>query len=286
MNQLPRTYRWLDARCGWLHPKIRVVWRACWLGLLKPEELNELTFHSYLADSGFGDPEHNLPDEGWPSESHTFALLQERCRSVLVAGAGGGREAIALARRGMHVSAFDFSPAMTEACRRNLATAGLRAVVLEAAADSVPPQASPVDGILLGRGFYHHLPTRDRRVRFLRRCRELVPADAPIVFSDFFIRDEPSRLFGIIHAVGNTARTLRWGRPRVERGDWLAVAMQHAFLRTELETELEEAGFVLETFEKCAGGADVKMAYAVGRSIRSPFDAHRGPPHGADDPAH
>jgi cyclopropane fatty-acyl-phospholipid synthase-like methyltransferase len=183
---------------------------------------------------------------------------------VLVAGAGGGREAIALARQGCHVTAFDFCQALTRACRRHLAQAGLEARVLDAPPDALPSGLSVYDGIYAGRGFYHHIPGRSRRVAFLQACRRVTVPGAPLFLSDFFTRSTNDRSHAKTFFISNAIRKLRRSPEAVEIGDWLSDCMQHAFVPSEIESELGEAGFRLALYADSPFGPGSHLGHAVG----------------------
>lgn len=263
-----RLYRQFIASSGWLPQKPLALLQAVWLGLLDAETLNEVTRSGYADQdaAGFGSEEGNLQGF-WPWELDAVQTHFGGCRHVLVAGAGGGREAIALARLGFEVTAFDFCEGLNVACRRNLDKAQLTARVLDAPADRLPDGLGLFDGILVGRGFYHHIPGRNRRVMFLEQCRAHIKADAPLLLSDFFTRTEPSSGLQKIRSIANAVRRLRRCTERVALGDWLSESMQHAFVQAEIESELREARFRPETYSVSPLSDDSHLAHAMGRSL-------------------
>src|SRR5690242_7785349 len=92
---------------------IEALWRAIWLGLLEADALNEITWAYYMGGSGFEDEEFNTGQGLWPWEASAIQNYFHGHQRVLVAGAGGGREVIALIRLGHEVTAFDFSSFLT-----------------------------------------------------------------------------------------------------------------------------------------------------------------------------
>src|SRR5699024_10154821 len=118
-----------------------------------------------------------------------------------VAGAGGGREVIALARLGYHVTAFDSSPYLTAACRHNLEKAGCTAQILNAPPDQFPRRLDVYDALLIGRGCYHHIPGCRRRIEFLKEGRFWLNSGAPIPLSDFCTRSADSRFYLRTHSI-------------------------------------------------------------------------------------
>jgi SAM-dependent methyltransferase len=243
------------------------LWQAIWLGLLDAEGLNEITRFYYMDTSEFEEEEFNIRQGLWPWETKAIRNYLKGRKRVLVAGAGRGREVIALARLGYKVTAFDSSSYLTAACRRNLQKAGCTAQVLDASPDQFPKRLDLYDALLIGRGCYHHIPGRRRRVEFLKEGRFWLNSGAPILLSDFFTRPVDSRFYLRTQAIANFIRRLRNSRERVELGDWLTDCMQHAFTRKEIEKEFSEVGILLEDFAVSPFSAESRLAHAVGRVL-------------------
>ena len=250
----------------WVPESLRVFVKAIWLGLLDAPALDEIArFHFSGVRSGFESEQHNLCGlYAW--EASTARMFFSNCQTILVAGTGGGREAIALAKLGFQVTAFDFSADLVSACRRNVHKAGVSASVLEAPPGRLPNTLEIYDGIVAGRGFYHHIPGRKQRIDFLKDCRAHVQSNAPLFLSDFHTRPADSTLHRRTYSIASFVRRFRRNARAVELGDWLDVCMQHAFVKEEIESELQAAGFELEFYAASAYSEDCRMAYAVARS--------------------
>jgi SAM-dependent methyltransferase len=121
---------------------------------------------------------------------------------LLVGGAGGGREAVALRRLGYAVDAFDPSPALVAAGREKgdggtlvqASYADLVRAVRTAEGPLAAIVAQPFDGILLGWSSLSHVVSPDDRVAVLRCLRTLAPR-APVILSSM-----PLRGFGVSRA--------------------------------------------------------------------------------------
>lgn len=222
---------------------------ALWLRFLSPEDLNAITMDSYSARarSGFETAAHNL-DRLWPWEEAAAAELAPASH-ILVAGAGGGREMIALARKGHAVTGFDASSDLVDACCDHLALAGVRAEIRVAPPGMVPDGLGRFDAILIGRGSFHHFPRSARRIAFLRACRGLVEPGAPLLIGDFMVREVRSG--GIGRLAGG------------EAGDFLGSAFFHRFTRAEMEVELKQAGFALVEWRATPFPGDGQLAHAT-----------------------
>ncbi len=268
ISKRARLYRRFMASFGWLPQKPLAFFQAVWLGLLDAETLNEVTRAGYADGDaeGCGSEEANFQGF-WPWEFDAVQTNFHDCRQILVAGAGGGREVIALIQLGFEVTAFDFCEGLTAACRRNLGKAQMEACVLDAPPDRLPQGLGLFDAILVGRGFYHHIPGRARRVAFLQECRSRIKLDSPLLVSDFFVRTEQACGYPKTQRIANFVRRLRRSDEQVELGDWLSEGMQHAFVRSEIESELAEAGFRTASYAHSPLGEGAHGASAVGISV-------------------
>ncbi|VVM05718.1 2-polyprenyl-6-hydroxyphenyl methylase / 3-demethylubiquinone-9 3-methyltransferase [Methylacidimicrobium tartarophylax] len=195
-----------------------------------------------------------------PWEERVIASYFRPSSSLLVAAAGGGREAIALARSGYRVDGFDCTSQLVEGYRRLMAREKLLGKVDWAAAGSVPAEiGESYDGLLIGFGGYMHIPGRRNRVRFLHSLRRRVAAGAPLLLS-FLIRSGPSRYFAWIYAVAHRLRTLRRSPYPVEYGDSLSMTFRHHFTEEEIQAELAESGFELLEYREFPHGHAVARA--------------------------
>ena len=266
VSKIAHRYHRAVRRLARLPSRPRAALQALCLGLMDTRTLNEVTRLSYSSGTGFDSDEHNSSGL-WPSEAEVVRAHFAGCRSILVAGAGGGREAIALARRGHSVTAFDFCKALTEACRRHCERAEVPVRVLDAPPDALPEGLGLYDGVFAGRGFYHHMLGRQRRIAFLRGCREHLDPGGVLFLSDFFTRPTASRAHRNIRLVANAVRRLRFSRETVELGDWLTDCAQHAFVQAEIESELQEGGFEPVLYAASPMGDSCRLAHAVGIAL-------------------
>ncbi len=263
IDSLASTYLRASRLLGWLPEKLKTIHQALWLGVLDADSLNQVTRSGYSEASGFGSEDFNLIQGFWPWEASAVRTYFKDCENVLVAGAGGGREAIALSRLGFRVTAFDFSTDLTAACRRNAKKANAEVLVLDAPPDRLPEELDVFDGIIVGRGVYHHIPTRRRRIDFLRGFLEHARPQAPIFISDFFTRAAHSRNHQAIQLIANLVRISRFDPNRVELGDWLSICMQHAFVQEEIEAELAAAGFRTQLYAPSPFAPNSHLAHLV-----------------------
>ena len=233
------------------------VFAGTWLGLLDRDALHaadDLYYHRarmYHTDS------HNLSGLfAW--EDGAFERHFQKCRSLIVTAAGGGREVIALARRGLEVHAFECHPELVEIANELLSQQGLRARVALAPRDDCPPWIPTCDGAIVGWSSHMLMQQRTSRIRFLQQLRLHMPPGAPVLLS-FFTRTEDTRHLRLTAAIANAFRSIRRG-PRAEIGDDLIPNFVHYFTEAEIAGELQAGGFRLVEFSQDGPHA---VAYAV-----------------------
>ena len=243
---------------------------AIWLGLLDANDLNAVTAMPYSTPGGFDSEEFNFQGL-WSWEEAVIERIFGDCRTILIAAAGGGREAIALGSKGFEVTAFDCSETLTRAARTNLAKAGVKAVVLDSAPDDVPDGLGEYDGLLVGRGAYHHIPGRQRRIQFLKKCRAHLPANAPLFLDDFHVMPPDNKGLMRTAVIARFVRRMRSSQEPVELGDQLNPAnFYHRFQREQMETELSEAGFQLELYATSPMENSDNLAHVIATAAKSP----------------
>jgi hypothetical protein len=237
---------------------IKSVHEGLWLGLLDHRHVQVITDERYESWRTYGSDDYNLSGL-MPWEESALDRFFVGCRSLLVGAAGGGREVLALARRGYEVTAFDCSSHLLDRCRRLAADEGLTVSAAVSPPDRVPEGVGRHHGAIVGWGGYMHIPGLTARVEFLGEIRShLVPA-GPLLLS-FFSSRQRSRSDRWVAGIARRVRRIRGSSDSVEVGDRLAGTFDHRFTEEEIESELESAGFEMVHF------AHQPYGHAVGRS--------------------
>lgn len=178
---------------------------------------------------------------------------------VLLGGAGGGREAFALAGRGYEVVAFDPSPALAESMAAHApASGGVR--VLVGRYEDLPRLATPsgtvvdlgaerpFDAALFGWTSFSHLRHRRDRVRALSVMAEVT--NGPVAVSFFWLKSQP-------RSGDNWRGRLRERVRLTGAGDYFTpyIGFYHQSTRAEIESEIGEARaeIVAESFDDSDG---------------------------------
>jgi SAM-dependent methyltransferase len=215
------------------------------LGFLSGDQLERITAERYQRDSvsrgSYSDP--GYLDSGlflW--ERDTIQRHFPPGGRILIAAAGAGREMIALAGAGFQVDGFDCCAPLVEAGRSVLQERGIEATLEYAPPSAVPSCAPAYDAVLVGFSGYMYIPGRDRRIRFLKDLGRLLRPGSPLMVS--FTEGYEGRRRVWTARIGTAARRLRRAGP-VEEGDCLRDGFQHHFLREQIASEMDEAGFDL-----------------------------------------
>ena len=212
-----------------------------------------------------GAPEFRQALFNWEIEAIARAFPDPPGR-VLVGGAGGGREAFALASRGYQVVAFEPSAALA----RSLADHAPPGATVEAFVGRFKDlpwltnqtnrarvdmrQQPPFDAALFGWTSFSHLRTRDARVAALRNVAGLT--NGPVLASFYTGRPRPTPPAGIFHSVAQ-ALGLRF------TGDLFTpyVGFYHLSTPDELVGEVRDAG--LDTLHASFDELDGRWPYLI-----------------------
>jgi hypothetical protein len=226
-----------------------------WLGALDREQLGRIdethydtlvernavaTFHysdDHWNTSGLSEWETAMVRQGFPPGAR-----------VVVTGAGGGREVLALLELGFDATGYEPHPGLVASGGELLASGGHPGRLRLMERDAFPAHAEPLEALLVGWGSYMLTPGSARRVAFMRGARERMEAGTPVVLS-FFVRSPAERDYARLAAAANVVRRLR-RLERAEVGDALRPNFVHHFTRDELAAELARAGFSLEHYEE------------------------------------
>ncbi len=253
---------------------LRCLFDGFWLGLFSHEMLHRIDKHYYDTTDAYHSAAYNRRGL-WPWEQAMLDRYFQGRGSLLVIGAGGGREPLALYKLGYRVDSYECNPKLVDLANRLLIEDGAPGRVQLIQRDTCPPTTMRYDGVIIGWGAYMLIRGRDRRIAFLRSVRALVEEDAPVLLS-FFTRPGDLAHFKLITY---TANILRWllRNERVEIGDALAPNFVHYFTQAEIASELHAAGFKLAYYGERGYGHAVGIAHArasAGRGTLYREDRH------------
>jgi hypothetical protein len=264
-DRLLRAYRSATIRRRQALNVVNGCFDGFWLGLLDPATLERLDEHFYGEGRdvergrsfSYRDEQHNLGGLRDWEEAAIEAHFPPGGR-VIVTGAGGGREVIALLERGFDAIGYEPNRALVEAGAELLRTLGHGDRLRQSARDAFPADAGTCDAVLSGWGSYMLIPSRERRVAFLRAAHRALPEGAPILCS-FFVRSPGARYYSVVAGTANLVRRVRRAE-RVELGDTIGQNFVHRFTREEIESELAEGGFRVVAYASQPYGHAVAVA--------------------------
>lgn len=239
---------------GVILQKLSDLSRACfagfWLGILKRETIDLTNMFVYDKMDMYRKDEYNRSGLFRWEEKMVDKYFQ-RCKSLLVAGTGGGREVLALSRLGYDVDGFECNPDLVERANEFLKKEGLNSNIHLIPPDQCPDSTKIYDGLIIGWGVYMHIQGREQRISFLKKLRSQTREMAPILLS-FYFRSESSLYFRVVITIGNGIRRIL-GRDYLEIGDTFLYISDfnqyiHCFAKDEIDFELHEGGFQLDFY--------------------------------------
>lgn len=191
------------------------------LGLLRPQDVDAVVAQAYASEPDFYDPDNFRPPYAAIEAEVADDLLHRVAgRRLLDAFCGQGREAATFAARGFEVTGIDRVPEVIERARERAAAANLDARFLVADFESWAPTES-YDVVFTSAWMYSTFQGRERRARFLERCRTLCAPQGVIVISYKLRTPQEARRYRLRHVVARAAAALTRGNRRVEPGDRL-----------------------------------------------------------------
>jgi hypothetical protein len=231
------------------------------LGMMDRPHLHALDRLHYSRVSPYHGEKHNLRGLfDWEREA--VDRWFGGCQTLVVVGAGGGREVLALAGMGFEVDGFECNEGLVETAAALLTARGCDARVLPLDRDTAPSPSHRYDGLIAGWSAYMLIPGRAARVAFLQGMAALADAGAPLLLS-FFTRAPEHRRYPLVARVANVLRRLRRS-DRVEVGDDLVPNYVHRFTEDEIRGELDEGGFEMVGFAP-EGRGPYESGWAVAR---------------------
>ena len=235
----------------------RVLFEGFWLGIGTRRFFHGIDDFCYRSWSRYHDESYNRGGlHAW--EARVIEQYFQGRESVLLAAAGGGREALALTKMGFQVRGFECHEGLRNVANGLLAQASPDNSILACKRDHCPDLDETFDGLIIGWGAYMLIQESHRRVAFLRRMRARTVPGAPLLLS-FYYRDGDTRQLLWTARLANFLRMICF-RSKVEIGDRLAPNFVHYFSRNEIERELALADFQLVSFNTLEYGHAVAAA--------------------------
>ena len=226
----------------WTVTQIHAFSQGVWLGLLKQQHLLDAMEVYYRWDDSFTKREYNLAGlKQW--EKVAVDRFFNGCQTLLVTGAGGGREVIALSRQGFNVTGYEPNAELVEHANGLLEQAGFASRLTVVPYGEMPEVTEQFDGAIVGWGAYTHIQGSTNRIKFLKQLSGHVRIDGPVVVSFLTRKSYDESRLKVTIGVANLIRLLL-RRPYLEEGDaFEEMAYVHVFEKSEILAEIEAAGY-------------------------------------------
>ncbi|MGC2062818.1 MAG: hypothetical protein WA610_07550 [Thermodesulfovibrionales bacterium] len=224
---------------------LKAISHGFWLGVLNRKDLWDIDYYYYAKlQKGYQDSAWNLTGL-FEWEKIAIESYFKGCHSIMITGAGAGREAIALEKMGYAVDAFECNPDLVKSGNAIMKEIGINARLELMPRDGCPEVAGQYDGIVLGWTMYMFIQEKKSRIEFLTDLHEKIRDNGPLLVS-FYPRSHGSRYHSSIAKLANSIKFILNRKPMEVGGDFVDVYnFGHYFTEDEIASEITEAGFQL-----------------------------------------
>lgn len=258
MDRLVRAYFQTERLTQRVSRMIEAVVDGVWLGLLDRPALDRVDEAYYKHWGRYDEDGYNLGGLfDW--EARAVERHFPQGGSLVVTGAGAGRELLDLIGRGYDAVGYEPNRELVAIGEELTERQGRPGVLRANERDSFPDADETWDALVVGWSSYMLIPGRGRRVAFLRAARAHLSSGAPALLS-FYSLSSNRTPFVVTAAIANLIRRALRREP-VEIGDALSPNYTHHFTREEIESELRDGGFELVQFEQAP------YPHAVARAV-------------------
>ena len=239
--------------------------------LLSPAQLSTRVIRNYQIAYEKDPLAYDRGDETLdPWEAVIVEQYQIRSGRMLVMGSGWGREALALARRGLTVVGIDTSFLAVAAAQSRARETGIAANFHQASFFDLPYKPQSLDYVLLSSSMYSTIPTRLGRQAWLHGLRRQLKPGGHAILSFALELSPRTGIRTARTSLSVAASKLPGANHAYQPGDeFLAGHFMHLFqTEDELRTELAETGatihdlnpvrgYVVLTFDKTSDACPV-----------------------------
>ena len=218
--------------------------------LLPPDELTALIQTYYRRSYEGLERDFHADRYKWTLENWEETVATKHLSSsgtVVVLGAGLGRESIALAERGHRVIGLDNDYDGLHIATARASATHLPVAFIQADFRLLPIVNGQADCLLLSSVMYSAIPGRRQRQECIRRFRRVLRQDGKIVLNFLIAHEWQTTSHRLIATVNRWFLKLPGSNQDYQLGDFCSHShFMHAFLdETELRSELAEAGALI-----------------------------------------
>jgi 2-polyprenyl-3-methyl-5-hydroxy-6-metoxy-1,4-benzoquinol methylase len=180
--------------------------------------------------------------ESW--EEDVLARHKITSGTILVLGAGVGRESIALAQRGFLVVGIDINRESLCVASQQAMAKGMRFLFAQADFLAIPLGLARVDYVFMSGIMYSSIPGRQQRQAWLRSLRTRMNEQGLVVLNFLIAREMDTRTHRLIHRLNRWLTALPGANQSYQLGDSCSQShFLHAFVdEEEIRSELRDAG--------------------------------------------
>ena len=236
----------LDA-IGSVFQRLAILLHSLLPALLSPADLMKLIKDHYDTSYAHTAPQFTTDVYEWALESWEQEVVQRHSIAsgrILVLGAGVGREAIALAKRGLSVVGLDVNGVALQVATKTAQTSGVPAQFVQADFLHLPFTPAHFRYVIMSGIMYSSIPGRAQRQAWLANLLRHLAPEGLVILNFLIDHPPPSRIQRIGRAINRVLVALPGANRAYQPGDSCAQGhFLHAFQdESEIREELEEAG--------------------------------------------
>lgn len=218
--------------------------------LLPPDELTALTRTYYRRSYGGLERDFHADRYKWTLENWEETVAMKHLASngtVVVLGAGLGRESIALAERGHRVIGLDDNYDGLHIAAARASASHLPVIFIQGDFRRLPIGNRQADCLFLSSVMYSAIPGRRQRQECIRQFLRVLRQEGKIVLNFLISHEWQTKSHRLIASVNRWFLKLPGSNQDYQLGDFCSHShFMHAFLdETELRAELTEAGAII-----------------------------------------
>lgn len=264
--------RGLDS-IGGLFQRLAVLLNSLLPSLLPPADLTRLIQAHYDASYADTAPQFTADLYEWSLENWEQEVIERHgieSGRMLVLGAGVGREAIALAQRGLTVVGLDISRQALHIAAETARRSRVPAQFVQADFLHLPFALPQFRYAILSGIMYSSIPGRAQRQAWLADLSRYLAPEGLVILNFLVDHPPPSRIQRVSHAINRRLITLPGANRAYQPGDSCAQGhFLHAFLHeSEIREELEQAGVQIHKLNWRRGFAVVSFPQRSSHTTR------------------
>jgi ubiquinone/menaquinone biosynthesis C-methylase UbiE len=184
--------------------------------------------------------------ESW--EEDVLARHKMTSGTILVLGAGVGRESIALAQRGFLIVGLDINRESLCVASQQAMAKGMRLLLAQADFLAIPIGLARVDYVFMSGIMYSSIPGRQQRQAWVRSLRTCMNEQGLVVLNFLIAREMKTRTHRFIHRLNRWLTKLPGANQSYQFGDTCSQShFLHAFVdEEEIRSELRDAGATVD----------------------------------------